>query len=467
MHRQSENHDCTTECIEEENRILSRDPTEFILLNDGILSTTESLFSVPLKMGWTRSEGMFTTPCGQKAYKLSTVKKFIKKTGSKLSVDQFNFDFSFNCWSRPPTSTNVIVQDVSSGQENLPVRVVSQDPTSAVDPLFKYSPKRIPIGDVDLNEDLVSGCDCKGDCSDRLSCGCRKLTDDASEGSIDMPDFGGYSNKRLKAPYLHGIYECNSKCSCSTRCQNRISQEGIKAQLEVFWTGKKGWGLRCIHDLPKGFFVCLYSGEVMTDSESERRASRGDEYFVKLSLIEIVEDKVGYEEAIDSDLLVLDDDEYSSEASVSSSSEDSTLDMITGKRRISSHPPKTKHLKTEVQKVKQEFVKVREQLVREKLETKSLNAPISASDEHYIIDAKRRGNIGRFLNHSCNPNCFLQNVFSATHDPRFPLLAFFTFRHVEALEELTWNYLYSDHEVFDCECGSDNCKARTLPSHTS
>ena len=62
----------------------------------------------------------------------------------------------------------------------------------------------------------------------------------------------------------------------------------------------------------------------------------------------------------------------------------------------------------------------------------------------YVMDAKRQGNIGRFLNvcdtlcvwkslillstlqHSCQPNLFVQNVFVDTHDLRFPWVAFFT-----------------------------------------
>lgn len=46
----------------------------------------------------------------------------------------------------------------------------------------------------------------------------------------------------------------------------------------------------------------------------------------------------------------------------------------------------------------------------------------------YIMDAKKMGNVGRYFNHSCNPNVFVQNVFIDTHDPRFPEVAFFAKR---------------------------------------
>lgn len=48
----------------------------------------------------------------------------------------------------------------------------------------------------------------------------------------------------------------------------------------------------------------------------------------------------------------------------------------------------------------------------------------------YIMDAKKMGNLGRYFNHSCNPNVFVQNVFIDTHDPRFPEVAFFAKRFV-------------------------------------
>ena len=55
--------------------------------------------------------------------------------------------------------------------------------------------------------------------------------------------------------------------------------------------------------------------------------------------------------------------------------------------------------------------------------------------ECYIMDAKQTGNIGRYLNHSCHPNVFVQNVFVDTHDLRFPWIAFFTSTYVKAGKE--------------------------------
>lgn len=33
----------------------------------------------------------------------------------------------------------------------------------------------------------------------------------------------------------------------------------------------------------------------------------------------------------------------------------------------------------------------------------------------FIVDAQQAGNIGRFLNHSCDPNVFVQMVMVDTH----------------------------------------------------
>jgi histone-lysine N-methyltransferase SETDB1 len=58
--------------------------------------------------------------------------------------------------------------------------------------------------------------------------------------------------------------------------------------------------------------------------------------------------------------------------------------------------------------------------------------------ESYIMDAKTCGNIGRYFNHSCSPNMFVQNVFVDTYDLRFPWIAFFASCSIKAGTELCW-----------------------------
>jgi site-specific recombinase XerD len=75
------------------------------------------------------------------------------------------------------------------------------------------------------------------------------------------------------------------------------------------------------------------------------------------------------------------------------------------------------------------------------------------------IDATRFSNLGRFLNHSCDPNCFKQRVF-CDHNSRLPRIAFFALRDIPPLEELGYDYGYQDvpGKTFPCLCGAWNCK---------
>ncbi|KAF8796329.1 Histone-lysine N-methyltransferase eggless like protein [Argiope bruennichi] len=87
-------------------------------------------------------------------------------------------------------------------------------------------------------------------------------------------------------------------------------------------------------------------------------------------------------------------------------------------------------------------------------------------DSLYIMDAKSKGNIGRYLNHSCAPNVFVQNVFVTSHDLRFPEVAFFAQNYILAGTELTWDYNYEvgsvEGKVMYCYCDARNCRGRLL-----
>lgn len=84
----------------------------------------------------------------------------------------------------------------------------------------------------------------------------------------------------------------------------------------------------------------------------------------------------------------------------------------------------------------------------------------------FIMDAKILGNIGRYFNHSCSPNIFVQNVFVDTYDLRFPWIAFFANHSIKAGTELCWDYNYTIGSVQDrvlyCHCNASNCRGRLL-----
>ena len=97
----------------------------------------------------------------------------------------------------------------------------------------------------------------------------------------------------------------------------------------MFKTANKGWGVRCLDDIPKGCFISVYAGHLMTEKQANKR-----------SLITFAE-----------------------------------LDSVESFKRKKSNI--------------------------------------------FVMDPNLCGNIGRFYNHSCSPNMFVQSVFVDSHDLRF------------------------------------------------
>ncbi|XP_033927708.1 histone-lysine N-methyltransferase SUV39H1 [Melopsittacus undulatus] len=61
-------------------------------------------------------------------------------------------------------------------------------------------------------------------------------------------------------------------------------------------------------------------------------------------------------------------------------------------------------------------------------------------EDVYTVDAAHYGNISHFVNHSCDPNLQVYNVFIENLDPRLPRIALFATRPIRAGEELTFDY---------------------------
>ena len=92
------------------------------------------------------------------------------------------------------------------------------------------------------------------------------------------------------------------------------------------------------------------------------------------------------------------------------------------------------------------------------------------NEEHHTwIDPTVIGNIGRYINHSCDPNLYLVPVRVDTFSPR---IAMISKKNIKANEELTFDYGYnvSGDEVdsvqgsVKCFCNSSNCR-QYLPVH--
>jgi len=80
---------------------------------------------------------------------------------------------------------------------------------------------------------------------------------------------------------------------------------------------------------------------------------------------------------------------------------------------------------------------------------------MALSSEHFI-DASLKGNISRFINHSCNPNSETQK-WTVNGELR---VGFFSRRPIAKGDEITFDYKYERYgqEAQKCYCGADNCR---------
>ncbi|WP_022974157.1 SET domain-containing protein, partial [Xanthomonas maliensis] len=90
--------------------------------------------------------------------------------------------------------------------------------------------------------------------------------------------------------------------------------------------------------------------------------------------------------------------------------------------------------------------------------------------DQYVIDANYEGNVARWINHSCNPNCEAV-LEEAEGDDRSKDKVFIEAkRAIKPGQELTYNYgitLAERHtarmkKIWECRCGSKNCTGTML-----
>uniref|UniRef100_A0A1A8BIE8 Euchromatic histone-lysine N-methyltransferase 1a n=3 Tax=Nothobranchius kadleci TaxID=1051664 RepID=A0A1A8BIE8_NOTKA len=82
--------------------------------------------------------------------------------------------------------------------------------------------------------------------------------------------------------------------------------------------------------------------------------------------------------------------------------------------------------------------------------------------EVHCIDARLFGNIGRFINHLCEPNLMVVRVFTMHQDLRFPKIAFFSSKPIKAGDQIGIdygeNYWRVKSKYLSCQCGSVKCQ---------
>lgn len=108
---------------------------------------------------------------------------------------------------------------------------------------------------------------------------------------------------------------------------------------------------------------------------------------------------------------------------------------------------------------------------------RDVSLPTSEKDEEksidntpeFCIDAGLKGNIARFINHSCQPNLFVQCVLSTHHDVKLARVVLIAADNIPPLKELTYDYGYVLDSVVGpdgktkkmaCYCGATDCRKR-------
>ncbi|XP_068458165.1 histone-lysine N-methyltransferase SETDB2 [Clinocottus analis] len=463
---------------------------------------------VPLLCGFKRLSAedgddwkvLYKAPCGQSLCDHGDVMRFLLATESYdvLQVDFFTFNPSVQLDPRPPAGPRCPEMDLSRGLEPTPVQLCVGD-GGARPPEFRYRKDRWPHGCFLTRGPTLFDvcCDCTDGCDDALRCACAAATKGGRR----------YSYHRLSESVPSGVYECGPWCGCvRARCQNRLVQRGIRVRLQVFQTDGRGWGVRCRDDLDRGTFVCVFAGVMLQRSQSPAEPSppklmRSD--LPSDDEVEVVTEWLP-PPVLEGRSTVLEPPQpapvqqptspplhvpvIQRPADANAAPQDREQTVLVGalpdesgdlappsdKSGDPAPPPGESGDPAPPPRESGDPAPPSDEsddpapppgesgdpaLPPER--TVVVNGLKRAMDveDVYFMDASKEGNVSRFLNHSCQPNLFTQNVFCDCHDPGYPLVAFFTSRVVKAGTELTWKYCAdstSKQEV-PCLCGSNGC----------
>ncbi|XP_012567643.1 histone-lysine N-methyltransferase, H3 lysine-9 specific SUVH1 [Cicer arietinum] len=167
-----------------------------------------------------------------------------------------------------PARTGLILADLSSGAESIPVSLVNEVDNVKAPAFFTYfhslrHPKSFSL----MQPSHGCNCSTKNACvPGDLNCSCIRR----NEGDYPYTSNGVLVNRK---PLVH---ECGPTCQCFPNCRNRVSQTGLKHQMEVFKTNDRGWGLRSWDPIRSGAFICEYAGEVIDKARLSQLVKEGD-----------------------------------------------------------------------------------------------------------------------------------------------------------------------------------------------
>ncbi|XP_045834398.1 histone-lysine N-methyltransferase SETDB2 isoform X4 [Meles meles] len=224
----------------------------------------------------------YKTPCGRSLRNIEEVFRYLLETECNfLFTDNFSFNTYVQLTRNYPKQEEIVSDvDISNGVESVPISFCNEIDNRKL-PQFKYRRTMWPRAYYlnSFTNMLTDSCDCSEGCIDITKCACLQLTArnaktcPLSSNKITT----GYKYKRLQRQIPTGIYECSLLCKCNRRmCQNRVVQHGPQVRLQVFKTEKKGWGVRCLDDIDRGTFVCIYSGRLLSRSNPEKPNAIGE-----------------------------------------------------------------------------------------------------------------------------------------------------------------------------------------------
>ncbi|THU70376.1 hypothetical protein C4D60_Mb08t24330 [Musa balbisiana] len=178
-------------------------------------------------------------------------------------------------WKENPSSRGrVILPDISSGAENIPVCLINDVDDERGPNHFVYVTTVKHLSHT-ISKKPLEGCMCLSVClPGDTNCFC------AQQNDGDLP----YNSMGLLVRRKPLIYECSVSCQCSFNCRNRVTQKGIRLHFEVFRTKDRGWGLRSWDPIRAGTFICEYAGEVISKTRVEDDGEE-DEYIFQATYL--------------------------------------------------------------------------------------------------------------------------------------------------------------------------------------
>eukprot|EP00887_Chlorella_sp_A99_P003835 scaffold11.g3835.t1 len=224
--------------------------------------------------------------------------------------------------------------------------------------------------------------------------------------------------------------ECHvDYCPCGERCTNRMFSQRQYAKLEVRRAGAKGFGLFTSQDLKAGQFVIEYVGEVLEEEEYHRRRAgvggggRGGGGGARAPGAALQQGR------------------GAARGSAAQEGRAAREGGLPVRRDAASRPPALPTLRRR----KDYFIRM--------------------GQRHYyfmtvgngeVIDASRMGGLGRFINHSCQPNCETQKW--VVHGEL--AIGLFTLQDIPAGTELTFDYNFERYgdKPMKCLCASKSCR---------